>query len=321
MWPGLALTLALVPGLVVEVEDASGCLDAAELRRDLEASPPAEVDPATLQVRAVVRAEGDARTMTVQVLQAGRDEVLVERTLEVTAADCAVAPRALARIVRRQLAGLPRERLIQVPPPEPPAAVPVEEPTPLPPPDPEPGPASQPAPDDKGRWPFRLRPQGGIGVGGGVWPPLGDLRVEAGSSFGFGPLPDFVLALRGSLTYPVAVGDGFAEVASAEVAAGVAYEVGLPYLTLAPRALVSVGGQYAWGFQFADPRSALLPKAALVGAVAAFFDIGPFVELGVEIPLTALQLQTQGGSTPGSTFYAPFAWAYLRVGFAWGFAL
>lgn len=305
--------------LDVVVDDPTGCVGLDDLRRDLEAIAPPDVEVTGLEVVVNVSAAGaERREILLRMSERDATSPLLERSLGIGRDECEVVGRALARMVQRRLDKLPVERWQRRATPTAPPTSP-EPPAPAPAPvAPAPVSADETAPPPSPRWPIRARPQLGLAAGGGVWPPLGDLRLELGASVGWGPLPDFVVSVRSSLAYPVPLGDGFAQVLSADLAAGVAYEIALPWVTLAPRAMLAAGAFYAWGFRFNRPRSAVLPRGAAIAALAAHSEFGPFVELGVEVPLTALQLETDGG---GDTFYAPWLWGFARVGFSWGFEI
>lgn len=315
----IALWLAARPNVVTD--DPAGCVAQADLERDLDALLPADADTSGLTLSIVVTADGSSRHIRARLRTAREPEPVLDKSIDVVAADCATVPRLLATVVRRRLDGLPRA-LWDTPPPPPPDIDPDLE-GPPPPPDktvvevlhkneenvPPPQAASPP---------WRIRPHGGVGLGGGVVPFSGDVRLKGGVSVGYGLWPDAVLGVKAHVFAPVAVGTGIAQAASLQLSLGAAYEFSITdWVQIVPRIDGLVGGVLASGARFDQNELALLPWLSLAPEVAVYTGFGAFVAAGIEVPLTSIVLEDRDGAQGR----LPLVWGFVRVGLSWRFLL
>lgn len=309
------LFLALAARPQVVLDDPAGCVSKTEMDRDLDALLPADVDTSGLTVRVQVAAVGDRRTIEARLYAAQSPDPLLDKSLDVAAGDCPTVPRLLATVVRRRLDGLPQSVWAGPPPrvdpdlegpPPPPEKTVVEvvhkdEPAPPPPATPS---------------PWRVRPRLAVGVGGGVWPWSGDVRLAGGVSVGKGYWPDAAVGLKAQVFAPVQVGGGIAQAASLQLSLGVAYEFApWDWLQIVPRLDGNLGGVLASGARFSTNEVALLPWLSLAPEVAVYSGFGVFASVGVEVPLVGIVLEDRTGAQGR----LPLVWGFVRVGFSWRF--
>jgi hypothetical protein len=287
----IGLVLWLAAG-APEVVDSSGCLDASELTRELEA----RIAHAPLQcadVHVDVEAHEQHRTLHMTT----RDGW--QRSLEVEHDSCVDVPVLIASVVARHLAELPVEPALaddvdSEPAPSPPVTV-----------------ATTGAP---ARWFAQpaLSLGGALGIAGGT--------VDARAGFGLALVPSDVVQLHvtgfAAAFGPVDVAGERAQMLlfAGGLAVGTRLDVA-PWLVLAPRLGASVGAWNARGDGLAQNASVTLPWAAVDAVVRAQHTSGAFVELQASVPLTRVHLVVPGDAR---TFDGPSVLLSLSVG--WAFA-
>lgn len=306
-----AWTTAFLLASTIVVDGDVACLDEAAFTRDLHAVVPNEVDLSMLTVEVLLAPDGDRVRATLLVEAAELDPLA--RTFEVERAACPSLGRLVARVVARHVAplGAPTEQYgardgADVAPSfEPALAPPLEEPWHA---DAPPAVIEENAEARR----FVLRPHAGVGVGGGVWPILGDLRLEVGASLGIEGWPALVAIARGTAVQPIVLGGGQAQLMHGVVGLGATWALDLGWFTIAPRALALAGPALAWGTGFNNGAVVVLPHTGALGSVTVGTKFGLFMDVGSELVVTPARLATQSGASVQTSIVN----VYVEAGFA-----
>jgi hypothetical protein len=305
-----AWTTAFLFASTIVVDGDAACLDEAAFTRDLHAVVPSEVDLSMLTVEVLLAPDGDRVRATLLVKAAELDPLA--RTFEVERAACPSLGRLVARVVARHVAPLrvPTDKddargADVAPPVEPALAPPLEEPAHV---DAPPVVVEESAEARR----FVLRPHAGVGVGGGVWPILGDLRLEVGASLGLEGWPALVAIARGTAVQPIVLGGGQAQLMHGVVGLGATWALDRGWFTIAPRALALAGPALAWGTGFNNGAVVVLPHTGVLGSVTVATRFGLFVDVGGELVVTPARLATQSGASVQMSIVN----VYVEAGFA-----
>jgi hypothetical protein len=301
-------SLLLLVGLLattVAVEDSTGCLDAGTLTREIETLLPAGVELDTLVVEVkVVESPSGLLNLTLLVESAETQPLL--RPFEIERAACGSVARLLARVVARHVTPIETEPVDDAPVAAPLGAA---EPNTL---DPVAKAVLVQKATDDDTFRFVVRPHAGVGVGAGVWPLIGDLRLELGGSFGLAGWPALVAMVRGTVVQPIALGGGQAQLMNGVAGLGGTWALDVGFMELAPRLLALAGPAVAWGTGFNNGAAAILPHMGALASVTVFTPFGLFVDVGSELVFTPAALATQSGALVQMSFVA----VYAQVGFA-----
>lgn len=274
---GAPLTLAAPP---TEVEDPGECVDAAQLRAEIDRIMPEGPGPdAPITVR--VRVLEGALALRIE-----REEgaPLLERSVAIAAGDCAVAEQVLARIVVRRLQELSRDEWTRKPEP--------------------PGPKPTPEPP---RW------RGSVALGASIGLDRPEVRGDLGGRAGLrlaGAL-HLVGELRVGVSQAVRVGEGQARLTRLSAALGLGVDTALGAGSLTPQLAIAAGVQLAQGLGFDREDTATLPlvdaRLEIVLRSATIVELA----LGVEVPIVATRLSQEAR---GERYRDPVARARIAVG-------
>jgi hypothetical protein len=303
-------SLVLLAGLLaaaVAVEDTTGCLDTGTLTREIETLLPEGVELEAIVVEVKIT-EGVGGLLSVTLLVESAETQPLLRPFEIERAACGSLARLLARVVARHVTPIVAEPIVDVAP----VATPHEsEASPSPQIEETQEAADRPKIDDD-TLRFVLRPHAGVGVGTGVWPLIGDLRLELGGSFGLAQWPALVAMVRGTVVQPIALGGGQAQLMNGVVGLGGTWAVDVGFVEIAPRVLAIAGPAVAWGTGFNNGAAAVLPHTGALASVTIFTPFGLFIDVGSELVFTPAALATQSGALVQMSFVA----IYAQVGFA-----
>jgi hypothetical protein len=279
------LLIALIAALKIDLADPSDCVARSELERELSVSLSSS-DLASLEIRVRVLDVGSG-ALELSWSIARDDQTLLERTSRLARADCADAPRLIARIVRRYLEEHSPMETAR-PPPEP-----MRAPQPV-----------RPSPPTQVETPWRLSPSIGVGPVLGLGPGANPW-LEAAIDLAIGKSSGWVIdvGLGGAIDWPQPVGTGKAQVVDAFLAGGGGYlaDLGGASLRLTARGLI--GTRAAEGKDFSRPSSVTRPYAGAEVGATLRLESPLFFRAAATLPFTNLELVDAGSgaswSTPG----------------------
>lgn len=292
----------------LDLHGTEGCLERAELERELRARVPESAAALRLEL---MRLEADGTSALRIRLEGERGEALLERSLPFVEADCPALPRLVAQVVERRL------RALAAPAPdtrgeEPPAPAPGHEAEAARAPalDEEPSARAGPAvvealpPRAEASAPLTNAPSLRLAVDAGtalgLFPFGGDVRLELEGDFGAedGPFLGGTGSLR--LDAPVAVGEGAALVGTVLIGGVVGLRFPSGLVAVSPFVGGGAGLTFAQGLGFSRTRSPVFPMAAALGGVRLDLPLGLTARLGVELPLVYVSLSQSSAAEPSA---------------------